>query len=656
MGIKSKQKILLTITMLVSNRPDTLKKCFKSLEPLLERVSSELIVVDTANDKKALEIAQQYTKNIVHFTWCNDFAAARNAGLSRAKGLWVMYIDDDEWFEDVSELIDFFKNGIYQQYSSATYITRNYTDSAGREYTERVVGRLCKLEPNTRFKGRVHEQLYPLYGPAYYMKSYVHHYGYAFKNEEEKNRHAWRNINLLMEARKENKDNWMAGAHLIQEYFSVKEYYSIIDVAREMRLQKDSYELGRNDFTAYASVMEMRSYIELKRYEVAYSIGKELLEEPRALLIAHLCIASMMPEICLKYSVQQEALQYCEIFWECLKEWQADWEKRFERDAFGLGDKYLTEEQFGKIHMIELHVYVAEKNWEKAKEAFQKIKWSEIESTMKNTFEDTIMLITNTKYEPEYTEALDILLKGKGSNKYLKEQIEKLEGEAKEKVLYCISQIHLQSMEILQYRMQYAALLYDKQGMEWLLDKWKEKNYSYFLPDRDYWKGLKELRIDLSVRLSEVRFYEWITLAEALFEQMPEKDCENIYQVLIRGLEKTDIRLLSITALRLEKNLLARNMKLENLDFIIMEEIWKELYRIARLWMSCAAMLYRESVFQSEMQSMLPAKYQFAWLIFQAQVVKEDSRNFVRKIAEAAKAYLRMEEVCKYILRYYQLE
>ena len=67
-------------------------------------------------------------------------------------------------------------------------------------------------------------------------------------------------------------------------------------------------------------------------------------------------------------------------------------------------------------------------------------------------------------------------------------------------------------------------------------------------------------------------------------------------------------------------------------------------------------MLYQESVFQSQMQTALPPRFRFAWVILQANVVKIDKRSFVRKIAEAAKAYLKMEDVCKYILKYYKEE
>ena len=56
MDTKSKKEVLLSITMLISNRPDTLEKCLNSLKPLLDGISSELILVDTAGDSRCLKI------------------------------------------------------------------------------------------------------------------------------------------------------------------------------------------------------------------------------------------------------------------------------------------------------------------------------------------------------------------------------------------------------------------------------------------------------------------------------------------------------------------------------------------------------------------------------------------------------------------------
>ena len=100
--------IQLSISLLASNRAASLERCLDSLRPLLMQVPSELIIVFTGTDEKVKEIASRYTDKVLPFTWCDNFSAARNVGLWAAKGEWFMYIDDDEWFEDVTEIRDFF--------------------------------------------------------------------------------------------------------------------------------------------------------------------------------------------------------------------------------------------------------------------------------------------------------------------------------------------------------------------------------------------------------------------------------------------------------------------------------------------------------------------------------------------------------------------
>ena len=46
-----KEKKLLTISLLVSNRKDTIRKCMESIRPILEQLPSELIAIDTVGEK-----------------------------------------------------------------------------------------------------------------------------------------------------------------------------------------------------------------------------------------------------------------------------------------------------------------------------------------------------------------------------------------------------------------------------------------------------------------------------------------------------------------------------------------------------------------------------------------------------------------------------
>ena len=134
--------IQLTISLLVSDRIATLGRCLSSITPLLRELDAELIIVYTGHSPETLELAKQYTSHIIPFTWCNDFAKARNAGLNAAKGEWFLYLDDDEWFEDVDEILYFFKSGEYQRYQTAFYIQRNYTDLEGVSYADAGVCRI----------------------------------------------------------------------------------------------------------------------------------------------------------------------------------------------------------------------------------------------------------------------------------------------------------------------------------------------------------------------------------------------------------------------------------------------------------------------------------------------------------------------------------
>ncbi len=90
-------KLPLTISLLASSRTATLERCLDSLKPLLLEVPAELIVVFTGTDERVRQIAERYTDQVIPFTWCNDFSAARNEGIRRACGAFISFIDSDDY-------------------------------------------------------------------------------------------------------------------------------------------------------------------------------------------------------------------------------------------------------------------------------------------------------------------------------------------------------------------------------------------------------------------------------------------------------------------------------------------------------------------------------------------------------------------------------
>lgn len=214
--------IRLSIGLIVKNEEKTLDRCLSSLQPLMQAVESELIITDTGSTDRTVEIAKKYTDHIIHFQWCNDFAAARNTGLKEARGEWFMFLDGDEWFEDTTELIDFFTSGECDKYGSAAYIIRNYFDFTGKNYRDFHALRVYRVYPGICFNGIVHETV-PQLKPTKFVEDYVHHYGYTFHTPEEKKEKSNRNMKLLKQIITEDPDNHRAYCEIAETYFMVGE-------------------------------------------------------------------------------------------------------------------------------------------------------------------------------------------------------------------------------------------------------------------------------------------------------------------------------------------------------------------------------------------------------------------------------------------------
>lgn len=82
----------LSVCMIVKNEETMLAGCLDSVAG-----ADEIIICDTGSTDSTIEIAKRYTDKVfTDFTWCDDFAAARNHAGSKATGGWILSIDADE--------------------------------------------------------------------------------------------------------------------------------------------------------------------------------------------------------------------------------------------------------------------------------------------------------------------------------------------------------------------------------------------------------------------------------------------------------------------------------------------------------------------------------------------------------------------------------
>lgn len=226
-------KIQLSISLLASDKPAALERCLDSLMPILVKVPSELIVVLTGMDENVYRTASLYTDQLVHYTWSNDFSAARNQGLNIARGEWFLYIDDDEWFEDTTEICDFFLSGEYQAYGMAFYKQRDYADWGGIVYCDFPVLRMFQITSEIHFENPIHEEPRPRFGTCKYLDAYVHHYGYIENNGKSYTKKTARNIPLLLQDVKIRPFYVKNYVQLSNEYQAKKEWHLAEKYCRE---------------------------------------------------------------------------------------------------------------------------------------------------------------------------------------------------------------------------------------------------------------------------------------------------------------------------------------------------------------------------------------------------------------------------------------
>lgn len=211
--------MLLSIGMIVKNEEKYLKRCLEALSPILEQVPSELIITDTGSTDKTVDIARQYTDNVLHFDWCDDFAAARNTTLKRARGKWYLYIDADEIIEDCSDIIRFFCSGEYKDYNAASIIVKSFNDQQQKVTGSIRLARLVKITKGLEFVNPIHERLNALGQPVKELHTIVNHYGYVIENNEEFIRNKMeRNLKIMLSEEKKNPSDCSNLLNIVQAY------------------------------------------------------------------------------------------------------------------------------------------------------------------------------------------------------------------------------------------------------------------------------------------------------------------------------------------------------------------------------------------------------------------------------------------------------
>lgn len=203
-----------SIGIIFKNEIRCLERCLKSLQPLRDAVTCELVMADTGSSDGSREIAERYADILFDFPWVNDFSAARNAVMDRCSGQWYFTIDADEWLtEDISELVAFSKEKTLPHDMGAVNI-HNYNTvklDENAQFNDFSGIRLLRMSTGMRYTGCIHEKWVPLNGesPKAMMlyNTWLNHDGYAYVDKAAEMAKHNRNMALLRKKLAQDPDD-----------------------------------------------------------------------------------------------------------------------------------------------------------------------------------------------------------------------------------------------------------------------------------------------------------------------------------------------------------------------------------------------------------------------------------------------------------------
>jgi tetratricopeptide (TPR) repeat protein len=127
-----------------------IERLLKSVRPWVD----EMLVLDTGSVDATPALAAAAGARVAHFTWCDDFAAARNAALDAAAADWHVLLDADEWLISGGESLAALRQ-ITPNFVGTIDLLDQFMDGELRQ----AHSKLSRVLPGAvRYTGRIHEQ------------------------------------------------------------------------------------------------------------------------------------------------------------------------------------------------------------------------------------------------------------------------------------------------------------------------------------------------------------------------------------------------------------------------------------------------------------------------------------------------------------------
>ncbi len=246
------------------------------------QIVDEIVVVDTGSQDKTLDILQERGINVYSFSWCNDFAAAKNYAIEQATGDWILFLDADEYLDDNSvQLFRAIMSGYHKNKKIGALMCRLInidTDNMNKVIGSMMQVRIFRNISGIRYQGAVHEQLVAE-GKGLVMQYCkgltIYHTGYSTSLVRQK---AARNLPIMLEKEKNLPPGECGGALLIflmDAYNALGQYEKALEYAQKA-VEAKVYTVG-NESHAYQGVISAMSRLKRSSQEI-FSVLEKAME------------------------------------------------------------------------------------------------------------------------------------------------------------------------------------------------------------------------------------------------------------------------------------------------------------------------------------------------------------------------------------------
>ncbi|MDP4098595.1 glycosyltransferase [Paenibacillus sp. P96] len=266
----------IALCMIVKNEQQFLRRCLDSVKGKVDQI----IIVDTGSTDNTISIASEYTEDIFHMEWINDFAAARNESIKHAETDYILILDADEYLESSTDLEA-------ELGSEADYYFVNICNlmSGERAMTHMAI-RLFKNKIGLYYKNRLHEHLNTTEREDQLLAGYasftIMHTGYTDEMMRDREK-ARRNLSLMKVEVEENPS--------VYNIFNMgRTYMWLGEHEKAIKYLQQAYPMSKNLTIAPELIASLcRSLGELGRYEEALTVLKEAVEVyPREVDLRHI--------------------------------------------------------------------------------------------------------------------------------------------------------------------------------------------------------------------------------------------------------------------------------------------------------------------------------------------------------------------------------